>query len=262
MWFPPSGLRGRRVVQNPLLPRAQHIGVAAVEAVRQQRVGRAAVPMPKVFRGQQMDPVLVPLAVPDANEHIVKPLVPNHMRRPEEPLLVLVPIRHYRKRFLVPGRLGERLRRRMQQVLARVPKEIHRQNVRDGKHVPRSIRPPNERVIVNAPGISFARFWIEDLGELARPRPAPFRLPSGLLETNLVTPHLSSGNAACPKPRQQPGLGKSKPVHAKGKPSDPIPAATPPGATRQRPESPSTSMEGHTGRSAAEAAGSRRGWHN
>ena len=59
------------------------------------------------------------------------------MRCPEQPLAVFVPIRRHRKRLLVPGRLGERLRRRVQQVLARVPGEVNRQNVRDREDMPR-----------------------------------------------------------------------------------------------------------------------------
>ena len=115
-----------------------------------------------------MDLVLVPPVVPGADEHVVKPIVPDHVRRPEQPLAVFVPIRRDRKRLFVPRRLGERLRRRVQQVLARVPGEVDRQNVRDGENMPRSVRSAHERMVVDTPGLLFARFRVENLGEPAR----------------------------------------------------------------------------------------------
>ncbi len=55
----------------------------------------------------------------------------------------------------------------MEEILARVAKEVHRQDVRDAEEVPRPVRPTDDGMIVDAPGVSLPRLGIEYLRELA-----------------------------------------------------------------------------------------------
>ena len=101
------GCVGGGVIHDPFGTDAEHIRVAGVETIDEEGICQAAVPLPKVGGGEQMDPVVMAVPIPRANEHIVPAIVGHHMRSPEQPFVVVLPIGGDGERFFVPRGLAK-----------------------------------------------------------------------------------------------------------------------------------------------------------